>query len=172
MRLWHHLLALFALFHLIHVFAGSFTELPFSLHNKVKSMNRQYIQHLGTKQRWRMFMGPPRNSHRFEVAMLGDDGRWEKLFRERSKKYTWRASIFNHYRWREKLKSFNRGKRRSAFKRFSEGLADDIFVEFPMAKSVRFRVRKGVAPKPKPGKRRWTQFDDVTYERIISRNDP
>jgi hypothetical protein len=171
MRLWHHLLAVFVLLHLVHVVGVSFSELPSSIHSRIKNIGQDYVTYFGTKQRWRMFKGPPRHSHRFEIAMQGDDNTWQKLYRERSQKYTWRSEQFDHYRWREKLKGFNRGKRRSAFKKLGERLATDIFVEFPKAQAVRIRVRKGRAPKPKPGKRRWTQFKDVTYERIISRGD-
>jgi len=171
MKLIHHLIALFVAVHLAFVSIAPFPELPFGIQKNVRAWGAEYAVLLGTRQSWRMFSGPPTRSGRLEIAMSDGDGEWSLLYRERSQKYTWKSARLDHYRWREKVKQFNKGRKRSAFKLFCTDIADEVFDEFSEAQSVRIRVAKGRAPKPKPGKRRWTKFKTIVDERIIKRGD-
>ena len=69
----------------------------------------------------------------------------------------------------KKFRQFHDKRKTSAFRLFCSDLAKEAFEEFDSAKSVRFRITKGRAPKPAPGKKRWTTFDRMVQERIIKR---
>ena len=171
MKLWHHLIGLFVLAHLAFVSTAPFPQLPFGLQQKSRALASDYIVLAGTRQSWRMFSGPPTRSDRLEIAMSDEDGEWTPLFRERSQEFTWKSDRLNHYRWREKVKQFNKGKKRTAFKLFRSDIANEVFDEFGEAQSVRFRVTRGRAPKPKPGTRRWTNFKTIVDDYIIKREE-
>jgi len=172
MKIGHHFLALFVLLHVIYISIAPFPILPFGIQKQVRSWGAEYSSLLGTRQNWEMFSGPSTRSGRLEIAIEVAAGSWKTVYLERSPQYTWKADRFDHYRWREKIKQFHRKRQRTAFKVFCSDLAEEVFDEFDDAQSVRFRIGKGRAPKPKPGKRRWTKFDEIVQERIIERSGP
>ncbi len=171
MKIGHHFLALFILLHVMYMCIVPFPDLPYGVQKHVRSWGADYAAMLGTTQTWRMFSGPSTKSGRLEIAIKVEDGKWETLYRERSTKYKWKAERLDHYRWREKIRQFHDKRKTTAFRLFCTDLAKEAFDDFDSAQSVRFRITKGRAPKPAPGKKRWTTFDQMVQERIIKRGN-
>jgi hypothetical protein len=113
---------------------------------KVIAPFEPYATFAGARQNWQLFVAPQRYPIRIEIS-LREGGSWRTLYTSRSDEFTWRSSLFEHYRMRRVVLFTTWGDDRN-FKMLSDWIAAQAARDFPNATDVSIRKLRYRTPTP------------------------
>lgn len=127
-----------------------------------------YVDYVGMRQPWRMFVAP----HRFPTSLVIDvregDGPWRTIFVERSNEHTWRRAIFDHDRMRAALFRYGWPEYNGTYRDLGRFIARKAAADFPEATQVRVRMLKRRSPTPEEVRAGQIPEGDYRQELVIA----
>ena len=106
-----------------------------------------YEDHLGVRQRWRMFVAPHRYPAKLHVDLL-DDGRWRTIYEARSPEHDWRGAQLDQMRTRAVLFRYGWERYEREYRALARWIARRAGEDFPSAERVRIRYWGYRTPSP------------------------
>ncbi len=108
---------------------------------------RPYVDIVGVRQTWRMFVAPHRHPGRLHVD-IQRDGRWESIQIARSDEHDWRGAQLDHVRARAMVFRYGWKRYRRRYHRLTRWIAARAAEDFPEASHVRVRLHRFRTPTP------------------------